>query len=356
MRRTCTRPSRPTATWRAPQALRLACMAGCALSGCCAAWASRVALLPRSAPRRFCLEAGPCGLRAHACQRAGQPPCAAPCLLVLVLAIPGRAATGSEEDLQVSHALEGIAADTSQPALDGCSAQPSSRSCARGDNAQRARARAAAPQAALGGDPTRLGEVKAYLRVRERDAALDFDAPGGGGVDTSWQRVFLCLRSGFGQEALQARRAAPAGAPGVVPRSTLAPGRGAGRAPVRHFNGVPWRASVMPALHCSAVPGPASQACAASALSSEAARLAPGREPPHDGARRRTPSRRRACAPGTHQPPGRRRAGGAGAARRRGLLARAGGVGARRHRGRPAVGHADRAAPPRPLHGVVSLR
>ena len=110
MRRTCTRPSRPTATWRAPQALRLACMAGCALSGCCAAWASRVALLPRSAPRRFCLEAGPCGLRAHACQRAGQPPCAAPCPLVLVLAIPGRAATGSEEDLQVSHALERIAA------------------------------------------------------------------------------------------------------------------------------------------------------------------------------------------------------------------------------------------------------
>ena len=30
---------------------------------------------------------------------------------------------------------------------------------------------------------------------------LDFDAPGG--LDTSWQRIFLCLRCGFHQEALQ---------------------------------------------------------------------------------------------------------------------------------------------------------
>ena len=59
-------------------------------------------------------------------------------------------------------------------------------------------------QAALGGDPTRLGEVKAFLRVRERDATLDFDAPSGGAVvDTSWQRVFLCLRSGYHQEAVK---------------------------------------------------------------------------------------------------------------------------------------------------------
>ena len=63
---------------------------------------------------------------------------------------------------------------------------------------------AATRQAALGGDPTRLGEVKAFLRVRERDAALDFDAPSGGPVvDTSWQRVFLCLRSGYHQEAVK---------------------------------------------------------------------------------------------------------------------------------------------------------
>ena len=57
-------------------------------------------------------------------------------------------------------------------------------------------------QAALGGAPTRLGEVKAFLRLRERDTALDFDTPGGG-ADTSWQRVFLCLRSGFYSEAVQ---------------------------------------------------------------------------------------------------------------------------------------------------------
>ncbi len=57
-------------------------------------------------------------------------------------------------------------------------------------------------QAALGGAPSRLGQVQAFLRVREADAGpLDFDAPGG--ADTAWQRVYLCLRSGFHAEALE---------------------------------------------------------------------------------------------------------------------------------------------------------
>ncbi|KAL4437959.1 hypothetical protein ABPG77_004180 [Micractinium sp. CCAP 211/92] len=57
-------------------------------------------------------------------------------------------------------------------------------------------------QAALGGSPSRLGLVNAFLRVKEKDrGALDFDQPGG--VDTTWMRIYCCLRAGFHAEAAQ---------------------------------------------------------------------------------------------------------------------------------------------------------
>ncbi|KAK9812585.1 hypothetical protein WJX73_010575 [Symbiochloris irregularis] len=59
--------------------------------------------------------------------------------------------------------------------------------------------------AALGGAPTRRSQVRAYLRIRESARApLDFDSAGG--ADTLWQRIFLCLRCGFHQEALEEAR------------------------------------------------------------------------------------------------------------------------------------------------------
>lgn len=59
--------------------------------------------------------------------------------------------------------------------------------------------------AALGGSPSRLGLVQAYLRVREKDRpALDFDQPGG--LDTTWMRIYTCLRAGFFAEACQVAR------------------------------------------------------------------------------------------------------------------------------------------------------
>ena len=59
-------------------------------------------------------------------------------------------------------------------------------------------------QAALGGRPSRAGQVQAFLRVLDRDCGpLDFDQPGA--VDTTWQRLYYCLRSGFHEEALQVR-------------------------------------------------------------------------------------------------------------------------------------------------------
>ena len=62
-------------------------------------------------------------------------------------------------------------------------------------------------QAALGGDPSRIGQIQAFLRIVDRDlgAMLDFDQPGG--ADTSWQRIYYCLRSGYNDEALQVRAA-----------------------------------------------------------------------------------------------------------------------------------------------------
>ena len=59
-------------------------------------------------------------------------------------------------------------------------------------------------QAALGGSPARAGQVQAFLRVLDRDCGpLDFDQAGA--VDTCWQRLYFCLRSGFYTEALQVR-------------------------------------------------------------------------------------------------------------------------------------------------------
>lgn len=41
--------------------------------------------------------------------------------------------------------------------------------------------------------------------MREKDAGpLDFDNPGG--LDTTWHRIFLCLRSAYKQEALEVWR------------------------------------------------------------------------------------------------------------------------------------------------------
>ena len=58
-------------------------------------------------------------------------------------------------------------------------------------------------QAALGGSPSRQAQLRAYLRVKLGDQGpLDFDSPGG--LDTSWRRIFLALRCGFHDEAIQA--------------------------------------------------------------------------------------------------------------------------------------------------------
>lgn len=65
--------------------------------------------------------------------------------------------------------------------------------------------RAPAAQANLGGSPTRLDWTKAFLRAKEKERGpLDFDVAGG--ADTTWQRIYLCLRSGFDAEALEVRR------------------------------------------------------------------------------------------------------------------------------------------------------
>ena len=59
-------------------------------------------------------------------------------------------------------------------------------------------------QAHLGGVPSRKGQVQAYLRLREHDLGpLDFDTPGG--IDTTWHRIYLCLRSAFYPEAIEVR-------------------------------------------------------------------------------------------------------------------------------------------------------
>ena len=67
--------------------------------------------------------------------------------------------------------------------------------------------------AALGGSPSRLGLLQAYLRVKEKARApLDFDQPGG--ADTSYLRIFTCLRAGFLSEAVAVARVARDGGSG----------------------------------------------------------------------------------------------------------------------------------------------
>jgi len=74
--------------------------------------------------------------------------------------------------------------------------------------------------AALGGSPSRLGLVQAYLRVKEKARApLDFDQPGG--ADTCWLRVFTCLRAGFTTEAVAVAKAALDGP--ATPRASSSP-------------------------------------------------------------------------------------------------------------------------------------
>ena len=59
-------------------------------------------------------------------------------------------------------------------------------------------------QARLGGEPTRMAQIQAFLRLRMADAGLlDFDTQGGGGTDTTWPTIFYCLRCGYHSEALQ---------------------------------------------------------------------------------------------------------------------------------------------------------
>lgn len=74
--------------------------------------------------------------------------------------------------------------------------------------------------AALGGSPSRLGLVQAYLRVKEKTRApLDFDQPGG--ADTCWLRVFTCLRAGFLTEAIAVAKGAHDGP--ATPRASSSP-------------------------------------------------------------------------------------------------------------------------------------
>lgn len=74
--------------------------------------------------------------------------------------------------------------------------------------------------AALGGSPSRLGLVQAYLRVKEKARApLDFDQPGG--ADTCWLRVFTCLRAGFLTEAVAVAKATHDGP--ATPRASSSP-------------------------------------------------------------------------------------------------------------------------------------
>ena len=59
------------------------------------------------------------------------------------------------------------------------------------------------PQLAmLGGSPSRVQQIRAFLRIRLNDrGALDFDMPGG--IDTFWHQLYFCLRCGYIEEAVQ---------------------------------------------------------------------------------------------------------------------------------------------------------
>ncbi|KAI4300811.1 hypothetical protein L6164_034145 [Bauhinia variegata] len=60
-------------------------------------------------------------------------------------------------------------------------------------------------QAALGGGVGKLQRIRAFLRIRLRDyGVLDFDAGDARRqppVDTTWQQIYFCLRSGYYEEA-----------------------------------------------------------------------------------------------------------------------------------------------------------
>ena len=59
------------------------------------------------------------------------------------------------------------------------------------------------PQLAmLGGSPSRLQQIRAFLRIRFSDkGALDFDVAGG--IDTFWHQLYFCFRCGYIQEAIE---------------------------------------------------------------------------------------------------------------------------------------------------------
>ena len=59
------------------------------------------------------------------------------------------------------------------------------------------------PQLAmLGGSPSRLQQIRAFLRIRFSDkGALDFDVAGG--IDTFWHQLYFCFRCGYIEEAIE---------------------------------------------------------------------------------------------------------------------------------------------------------
>ncbi len=59
------------------------------------------------------------------------------------------------------------------------------------------------PQLAmLGGSPSRLQQIRAFLRIRFSDkGALDFDMAGG--IDTFWHQLYFCFRCGYVEEAIE---------------------------------------------------------------------------------------------------------------------------------------------------------
>ncbi len=76
--------------------------------------------------------------------------------------------------------------------------------------------------ASLGGRSDRLSKVRAFIRVRNKEqGVLDFDVAGAAStgqiIGSSWWRIYVCLRSGFHAEALEA-----AGEDGEVSRSGFA--------------------------------------------------------------------------------------------------------------------------------------
>lgn len=52
-----------------------------------------------------------------------------------------------------------------------------------------------------------MSRIQAYLRVI-LPVVLDFD-DAANGIETAWQRIFLCLRAGFHDEALEVTESTP---------------------------------------------------------------------------------------------------------------------------------------------------